>query len=681
MRTRNNLPINKIAKGLQINFSVFKRCNQSRNRTTKHGVSPSKWGLDCLSLTRTSFAVYLITISTIIFSPPADASPSETIQLIFDENWTDARNAVIQSGDPVLYKLYEWALYRDDLNGLPYDRIASFIDRNPSWPDQNRLLATAERNMPDDLAPASMLSWFIKHPPVTGKGIGNLLKSGAATQTSVIHMVNELWPKAFMDQYTQSDLFQKYGQTISIQAQNARLDYLLKNESYTQARALATLIGKGYPQLVEARIALREGKRGGEDLVYQIPNTLQNNTGLLLERIRNLRKNDNNAAAANLLNKASLLKDITFPEDWWKERNILVRRLIEDRNFSKAYALASSHGLENGTEFAEAEWLSGWLALRFLNKPDVAYAHFAKMYNKVETAISKARGAYWAARAADRLGKESEANTWYYQASTYPHTYYGQIALNHLKIQPPTQILTQATPSDQTSIASSDLVQAAALLHDGGYESLSAKFISAKLTTLSSKGEYQAFSNYLKKMGDISGAYRVAKQASWKNIFLGDAAYPSLTKWVNSASIDPALAHAIIRQESQFDVSATSPAGALGLMQLMPRTAAEIAKKRGWTHQTSWLTSKPDHNILLGSAYLNDLLKRFNGSYPLAIAAYNAGPSRVNGWLEAFGDPRGGHVNWIDWLELIPVAETRNYVQRVTEGIVTYRDHLGMIKK
>ena len=152
-------------------------------------------------------------------------------------------------------------------------------------------------------------------------------------------------------------------------------------------------------------------------------------------------------------------------------------------------------------------------------------------------------------------------------------------------------------------------------------------------------------------------------------------------QWVGGLSIDPALAHAIIRQESQFDPAAKSPAGALGLMQLMPATAKEIAKKRGWDHQTTWLTSQPDHNILLGSAYLNELLKRFNGSYPLAIAAYNAGPSRVNGWLEAFGDPRTGTINWIDWLELIPIAETRNYVQRVTEGVITYRDHLGMINK
>ena len=634
-----------------------------------------------LSLARSAVAVYIIAASALVFPIRAEAAPEQTVKLIIDEDWVNARNAVIQSGNPVLYKLYEWALYREDLINLPYDRITNFIARNPTWPDQTRLLATAERNMPAALSPTEVVTWFTAHPPVTGSGIDRLFRAGAATGLPVAAIINTAWPKASIDTAMQNNIIRQYGTSLSMRTHEARLDYLLKNSSYTQARALAGLLQRGYPQLVEARIALREGKRGGEDLVYKVPNSLQNNTGLLFERICTLRKNGDNAAAANLLNKATLLKDITFPEDWWKERNILVRRLIEDRNFSKAYAISSQHGLEKGPEFAEAEWLSGWLALRFLNKPTLAYSHFTNMYGKVETSISKARGAYWAARAAEALNKDSDANTWYYQAATYPHTYYGQIALNHLKISTRQQIPVQASAMEQTAVTSSDLVQAAVLLHNAGYESLSAKFISAKLDNIPSDGEYQAFATYLKRIGDVSGAYRVAKRASWKNVFLGDTAYPSLMKWVGDAAIDPALAHAIIRQESQFDVTATSPAGALGLMQLMPRTAAEVAKKRGWSHQTPWLISKPDHNILLGSAYLNDLLRRFNGSYPLAIAAYNAGPSRVNGWLQAFGDPRTGEVNWIDWLELIPVAETRNYVQRVTEGIVTYRDHLGMTRK
>ncbi len=603
------------------------------------------------------------------------------MRLIQNEEWDAARAAVTQSGNPILYKLYEWSLYREDLTNLPFDKIVTFINQNPNWPDQSRLLATAERNMPDDMSDTEVITWFTAHPPVTGNGILKLYDAAQSTRNqSMINIINSAWPNADMGKDTQSEILNACGRWITTDAYNARFDYLLKDNAYTMARALASSLQNGYPQLVEARIALAEEKRNAEDLIYNVPRNLQNNTGLLLERIRWMRRNDANDAAASLLNTASHAGQITFPKDWWKERNILVRRLIEDKNYAKAYQIASQHNMDAGPEFAEAEWISGWLALRFLNRPDIAKNHFANMYGKVETAISKSRGAYWSARAADALNAKDEAKTWYYQAASYPHTYYGQIALGHLKMPAPQQTPVMATPVAQSSIASSDLAQASALLHHAGYESLSVKFINAKLEQIQNPEEFQAFATYLNRVGDTSGAYRVAKKASWKNIFLGATAYPSLMRLMSDLSIDPALAHGIIRQESQFDEGAESPSGALGLMQLMPGTASEVAQKRGWDHETEWLTSRPSHNILLGSAYLNDLLKRFNGSYPLAMAAYNAGPSRVRGWLEVYGDPRMGEIDWIDWIELIPVAETRNYVQRVTEGVVTYRDHLGMNK-
>lgn len=636
-----------------------------------------------MSVSRTKWAVHIFTATLLLLPLTANASPETALRLMQGENWVQAREEVVRSGNPVLYKLYEWSLYRENLTNLPFDRITTFIRQNPSWPDQSKLLATAERNMPDNLPADQVISWFTTYPPVTGEGLIRLIQAAITTgQTQTVgKTVSDAWPKADMDRETQTEIVSQYGRWLGAGAQNARFDYLLKATEYTMARALAAQLQNGYPQMVEARISLIEEKRGAEDLIYNVPRSLQNNTGLVFDRIRWMRKNDANEAAANLLNTASYASGITFPKDWWKERNILVRRLIEDRSYAKAYKLASQHNLDQGAEFAEAEWLSGWLALRFLNRPDMAMQHFTRMYGKVETSISKSRGAYWAGRAADAMRKPEEAKTWYYQAATFPHTYYGQIALNHLHMPSPQLVPAASTPADHTALTSADLVQAAAMLHNAGYESLSVKFINAKLEQLQTPGEFQAFATYLKRIGDTSGAYRIAKKASWKNIFLGNTAYPSLMPIIGSLSIDPALAHGIIRQESQFDTTAESPAGAKGLMQLMPGTAKEIAQKRGWDHQTDWLISRPSHNVLLGSAYLNDMLKRFNGSYPLAIAAYNAGPSRVNSWLKAIGDPRTGQVDWVDWIELIPVAETRNYVQRVTEGIVTYRDHLGMIKE
>ena len=403
----------------------------------------------------------------------------------------------MSSGNPVLHKFYEWSLYRGNLTNLPYDQIISFINQNPSWPDKNELLATAERNMPQDIPPIETLSWFEKNPPVTGEGIERLFHAGIASGLSVTPIINLAWANATMDLKTQSDILSQYGRLIDIKSHQARLDTLLLNESYTIARSLAKFLGNGYPQLIEARIALREGRRDGEDLFYNVPQSLQNNTGLLLERIKLLRKNDNNVGAATLLNKVIISSDNSFPKDLWKERNIIVRRLIEDKNYLKAYQLASSHGLDKGAEFSEAEWLSGWLALRFLNKPDIAYQHFTRMYARVETAISKARGSYWAGRATEAMGRPEESKTWLYQATTYPHTYYGQISLKHLKMPPPTLSPVIATQAEHQTITTSDFVQIAVLLHQSGFESLSAKFINAKLETIQSHGEFQAFATYL----------------------------------------------------------------------------------------------------------------------------------------------------------------------------------------
>lgn len=187
-----------------------------------------------------------------------------------------------------------------------------------------------------------------------------------------------------------------------------------------------------------------------------------------------------------------------------------------------------------------------------------------------------------------------------------------------------------------------------------------------------------AAADKLSRNQDKTGAFRIAKAASWKNIYLGQYTYPTLENNMRQISGSHALYHAIIRQESQFDPEARSPSGALGLMQLMPPTAKETAGKLGIPHQTGWLTTRPDHNILLGTTYIKSLLDRFDGNYILAIAGYNAGPNRVSGWVKEFGDPRESKTDWIDWVEIIPVSETRNYVQRVMENYFIYNEYIRM---
>ena len=371
---------------------------------------------------------------------------------------------------------------------------------------------------------------------------------------------------------------------------------------------------------------------------------------------------------------------ITNKEDWWKERNIEARRLIEERQFAQAYQVASKHEQMEGVEYADAEWLSGWLALRFLKKPDVAYQHFERMYPRVKTAMSRARAAYWAGTAAEAMGQREEAAKWMTIAAGFPKVYYGQLALRHMKgrIQVPPTNAAIASSADRTHVRNSDLGKAIRMMDEANLKYIRNKMIAAEANTMKTGGEYKALAQMLNEMGLKAEALKVAKKASSDNYFLKEEAYPTVKNLFNGVNVDVALAHALIRQESQFDPDIRSPVGATGLMQLMPGTAKELAHKRGWQFNAAWLSEQPKYNVLVGSAYLNDLLNRFGGSYPLALAAYNAGPSRVNEWLQEFGDPRQGKVDWVDWIELIPNYETRNYVQRVMENYVVYKEHLGL---
>jgi soluble lytic murein transglycosylase len=619
-----------------------------------------------------------------VFEPAQASSRTEALKALAREDWAEARRLTLETKDPVLGKIYEWMMYseRDTVTGLPFSRIAQFMAQNPHWPDQDRMRITAERNMTTNDINANLALYFQKNPPLTGEGIvayAALLKQ-QGQDAQIATMINQAWPKASMSSNTQSEILRSYGRLIAEPTQRKRIDALLFEDQNSLARALAQNLGEAYLRLVEARIALRAGNGSA---VASVPASLQNDAGLLFERLRNRRKNDQDQGALEILNRAPPPASITNAEDWWKERNILVRRYIERRDFRTAYQIAATHGAMEGQELADAEWMAGWLALRFLNRPELALSHFSKMYNEVKSAISKARASYWAGRATEAMGQKEQATQWFVYAASFPKVYYGQLAAKHLGVafRAPEPVVAQASEADRRKVQQSDLGLAIRYTHEAGLRETRNRLIRALDKALQTGGEYKALGEMLTRMGLPQEALKIAKSAAQKNFFLPQEAYPSLRNAFRSINVDQALAHGLIRQESQFDVDVRSPAGALGLMQLMPRTAEEVARKRGWDHQTAWLTSRPEHNILLGSAFLNELINRYDGAYPMALAAYNAGPSRVNAWIKEFGDPRKGQVDWIDWIELIPIYETRNYVQRVSESYVVYRDHLNFPTK
>ncbi len=607
------------------------------------------------------------------------------LQAMHKDQWTLARKLITDSQDDVGAKLYLWMFYREAEGDIEFAKLSRFIKDNPAWPGMKDLREKAEKNMPRDLGAQNALSWFALYPPQTARGLDiytdALLISGKNAEAKKI--VGDWWVSKLATRDEQKTIYSKYGALIDMKAHRRRLDTLLFSKQYTNARAVAGVIGKGYPELTEARIALAEEKPGVKKLIDQAPAALQSDPGLLYERLRWRRRNDMDMDAMKIIHNHPPVDQIQNPEDWWKEQHIVIRRLMEKHAYESAYLLATEHFQKEGVAYADAEWLTGWLALRFMKKPSEAYKRFENLYEHVETPISRSRAAYWAARAADGMNKPELAKEWYQKSATHQTVFYGQLAGAKLGMA---EALPHAAPpvltaADSAEMNNADLIRSARLLHDAGMHDDATNFLEAFVDSRKSPKAYRFTAELAAKLGYYRDAVKIAKDATKDGMFLTAQSYPAVTDMLRHVDTEWALVHAVIRQESMFDPAALSPTGALGLMQLMPGTAKQVSKKHGMAYSQQALTSNPSQNIRLGSAYMNELLERFDGSYPLAIAAYNAGPSNVRKWINTFGDPRTGAVDPIDWIEQIPFPETRNYVQRVLESVYVYRLRLKGVQK
>lgn len=602
------------------------------------------------------------------------------LQLIDKDAWDAARDSIAKTKDPLAAKLFFWMMYTRTNDDGNFVRLTQFIRQNPEWPQIRRLRLKAEKNIPDTMPSRDVIAWFDDYKPLTADGLDRYLSAILQTgnKEKAREVLGDWWAKTPLERDDQKKLFRKYNRYINTAAHHKRLDMLLFRKQNSNALAIANVLKQGYPELARARIALSQAKKDVDGLIAVVPRRLQNDPGLLYERLRWRRKNDLNAGAIQVLNIMPSIDKIQNPASWWLERHIIARRFLAEKKYHEAYKLVSAHKQVSGLPFAQAEWMAGWLALRFLKKPTEAYQHFQTLYAKVSSPISKARASYWAGLAIDSAGDKEQAKSWYDKAAKFRTTFYGQLAAAELGIAG--DIASAAPPKlSSEEIANynkSELVQAARLFHYAGMRKTASQFIHAFVNY---KGDAKAhlygaqLASELKRHHD---GVRIAKQATRKGLFLTAQSYPVITNQLRGVDLEWALVHALIRQESVFDFQARSPAGALGLMQVMPATAKETARKLGIRHATDWLTSRPDHNIRLGTAYLQKMLDRYDGAYPLAIAAYNAGPGRVDKWLKTYGDPRKGEINIVDWIELMPIYETRNYVHRVIEGTYVYRMRL-----
>ena len=368
------------------------------------------------------------------------------------------------------------------------------------------------------------------------------------------------------------------------------------------------------------------------------------------------------------------------PATWAKRREVLARRAARSGRAELGYALASRHQLDpaDGYDFSELEWLAGWIALRKLGRPVVALAHFQRFNASVGTPISLGRGGYWLGRTYQAMGDPANASEWYRAAAAHQTSFYGQLAAEKLGAAGDARIVTADLPDWRKSPAlRSDDVRAGVLLHYAGEHKLAFLMFSHLGRRMEGAAALGALARLGLELGQPHYAVRVAKHAARRGILIYPAYYPVTELAGYASKIEPALAMSIARQETELDRRAISPAGARGLMQLMPATAKKVAGRIGEAYSRDRLLDDWRYNARLGQSYLAEQILTFGGSYVLAAVAYNAGPHRVDRWIGAYGDPRLPGTDMIDWIETIPFGETRNYVQRVIEGLYVYRARLS----
>lgn len=558
-----------------------------------------------------------------------------------------------------------------------FSELETFIKKHSQWPRLQKLQKKAEEQLIVEQIPSSrVVEWFTNYPPMTASGAIAYVKSLLAVkrEEDAKKYLATYWPYLSMELSELQRVVSQFADLIPEEALFARASHLLNEEDLSQVAWLTPKLSPFHQKIIQSRQSLQKQLPTCPAIIAGLSKDALQDPGMRLDLARWYRRQENNEAMF------AILKETDIPDQlrdyYWREANLLIRRFMDDHRYQDAYFLASNHGLVRGENFANGEWLAGWLALRFMDKPDRAIEHFQHLLNKVATPISIARASYWLGRAYEKVGNKEQATIHYTKAKAHPATYYGQLAHKHVLGRDPTIVLKHPSISGgkRATFERREMVQIVHLLHQVNETHLAEPFLQA-LAQIIDDPEEQVLLVQLahEKLGHY-GAVDICKKSTKSKMPLIPIAYPRVDK--NCAqhlvSVDTAFVHAIIRQESRFKKDAVSSAGAKGLMQLMPATARQTANKLKIKGKALPLCD-PKTNVQLGSAHLKELLNRYNGSMILAAAAYNAGAHVVDKWLTQYGDPRESGVDVVDWVELIPYAETRNYVQRVKENYHCYR--------
>ncbi len=621
---------------------------------------------------------------------PAVASAAvDAVRMALRGDFASAGNLAQQSGDGAAIKLVELIYLRDQGAKAGYPRIMGFLEAAPKWPLTETLLKRAEQALFESGDRSQIvLDHFSRRKPLTSFGHLALARAAYAAGDSEAgrSALMRAWLNPDMDASVEAASASEFRSVLTEADHRRRLWQLIYAQDSNAAVRQAKRMGSGYVNIAKVAQALLRSTGAAEKQYAALSAGNRDIPALRYALARHYRKQEKFAKARAILAAApKSAADLGDPEAWWTERRIIARRSIGPNHrdtWTTGYQIAAQNGLAGGDAAVEAEFLSGWIALRYLNKPDTAMKHFAKLQDIAPSRTEKARAAYWIGRTFEANGDKGSARDSFKTAAQYSTIYYGQLAREKIGMGGvPERIESgDTTTAARAKVDRDEVMRAFHMMAQASDKSNLHMFLWSISTRFDSLPEMNAAAAIVHQIGGTTMALRLAKAAGQRSIDIDTYSYPvrGLPDWKQIGKpVEKALVFGLSRQESEFDPNAGSKVGAQGLMQLMPGTAKLIARQYGLTYAANKLKGDPAYNVKLGAAHLGDLIEDFGGSYVLTLVAYNAGPRRAREWVIEFGDLRSGQVDAIDWVESIPFQETRQYVQKVLQNLHIYRSRLA----
>ena len=591
---------------------------------------------------------------------------------------TATRNRIT---DPAAQKLVEWFILRHSETSASFSRYAAFIAANPEWPSAAMLRRRAEARLWQERSDAATVRGFIGDQPASAKGkfaLARLLLA-SGDREGAGRLARDAWRSEELSERTESEAYDTFRDLLTPEDHRARMDKRIGAKDLAGAKRAAQHLGGDELAIVKACAAVRGKADKAQAALDDVATDARTDLGYTLCRIQWL-------LAQNRIDDAARLMVAAAPEtmaqqetdQWWRERRSLARKLLDQGKFQTAYdVIRPAAPPANEYYLADYHFMCGWIALRYLNDPMTAAAHFALIDGGATNPIVLARANYWRGRAAEALGEKAAMRESYQAAARYPTAYYGQLAraklgLDPIELRTPSPVLAAA----DGAMAADERVRAADMLYAIGERDVVLYFVADLAEQSSDVTVLEALGELTGRRNDASAMLQVGKTALGRGLALDHYAFPTIGIPRHSQvapEIERSVIYSVARTESAFDQRDKSSANAVGLMQVTPEAGRDTAKRFGVSYDWSRMVSDPVYNTQMGAAELSALLSEYKGCHVMTFAGYNAGRGRVRDWIKAYGDPRDPNVDAVDWVERIPLSETRNYVQRVMENLAVYR--------